>query len=285
MAHRPSIGAGILEPDIVKDEPRADGVRDGLRAGLGYDRGPDVEEQEQIPQIQRLFVDIACLQQQALDDVAALVERCGEKGQRPEANRAGDGAEYDDDERRVVTQGAEHGERRACDPATDRQVAILFVEAVGEDAVAVGQPRRQSEHLDFFGCGIARRDVAQIVEEPPLRRPSEEQRVPERGEMRLADEAREDREDEHEQEDRLERDDRAAERHDGQRVLSHGQYLAEQTDAANGLPSRALQEIVEGRIFELRQVERGGVLHDANADAIREQVAEETLNQNRGARE
>jgi len=51
------------------------------------------------------------------------------------------------------------------------------------------------------------------------------------------------------------------------------------------LPARALEVIVELRVLELREVERGGVPHEAHAHAIGEQVAEQRLHERRGARE
>ena len=56
------------------------------------------------------------------------------------------------------------------------------------------------------------------------------------------------------------------------------------TRPARALP-RALEVIVELRVLELMQIERGRVLHDADADAIREQVAEQSLDEGRRARE
>jgi hypothetical protein len=42
-----------------------------------------------------------------------------------------------------------------------------------------------------------------------------------------------------------------------------------------GLAAGALEVIVEIRILELRQIERGGVAHEAHADVVREEVAEQ----------
>ena len=56
-------------------------------------------------------------------------------------------------------------------------------------------------------------------------------------------------------------------------------------DATRRSLPRALELIVELRILELLQVERRGVLHDADADPIREQIAEQALDESRRARE
>src|SRR6185437_11873925 len=70
-----------------------------------------------------------------------------------------------------------------------------------------------------------------------------------------------------------------------QRVLRHGEELREEPDAARGLAARAFELIVEGRVLELLQVERGGVFHEQHARTIGEEVAEETLDERADARE
>ena len=50
------------------------------------------------------------------------------------------------------------------------KVFVFLVILVGQDAVAIGQPRGEAEHLDFFGGAVAGADIAEIVEHSPLRR-------------------------------------------------------------------------------------------------------------------
>ena len=52
-----------------------------------------------------------------------------------------------------------------------------------------------------------------------------------------------------------------------------------------GLPPRALELVVERGILELREVERRRVLHEPDARVIREQIAEQALDQRGRARE
>ena len=54
---------------------------------------------------------------------------------------------------------------------------------------------------------------------------------------------------------------------------------------ADGLAPRALEVVVELGILELREVERRGVLHEPHADAVGEEVAEQTFDEARRARE
>jgi hypothetical protein len=65
----------------------------------------------------------------------------------------------------------------------------------------------------------------------------------------------------------------------------HAEELREQADPPHRLPPRALEVVVELRVLELRQVERGGVLHEPHRDAVREQVAQQALHEHGGARE
>ena len=59
-------------------------------------------------------------------------------------------------------------------------------------------------------------------------------------------------------------------------ALPHAEQLYEKLNAARRPLPRPLEVIVELRILELMEVERCGVLHDSNADPIREHVAEES---------
>src|SRR4029079_3811993 len=70
---------------------------------------------------------------------------------------------------------------------------------------------------------------------------------------------------------------RHAERRERQESLCHAEDLAEQRHPSRGSLSGALEVIVEVGVLELMQVERRRVLHDPNAHAIREQVAEQSL--------
>jgi hypothetical protein len=185
----------------------------------------------------------------------------------------------------VVAGGAEQAERRAGAGAPHRQPPVVGVEAVGERLVARHQPRREPEELHLLGRAVARPHVAQVVEPAPLGGPAEEQRVAERREVRLAEHAGHHRDGEQGEQPRVERGERDDERRERQRVLPHAQQLREQPHPPRGLPPRALELVVERRVLELREVERGGVLHEAHARRVGEAVAQQALEQRRRAGE
>jgi hypothetical protein len=66
---------------------------------------------------------------------------------------------------------------------------------------------------------------------------------------------------------------RSGERDEGNEVLDRRQDQAEQGDAADRLPPRPLEAVVQLRVLELLQVKRGGVAHEVHAGAVGEEVA------------
>ncbi len=103
--------------------------------------------------------------------------------------------------------------------------------------------------------------------------------------MRLANETRQHGDDEQHEEPRRLRGKRDAQRREREDALRHAEQLREQRDATGRPLPRALEMIVERRILELVQIERRRVLHDADADPIREQVAEQAFDKPGRARE
>ena len=92
--------------------------------------------------------------------------------------------------------------------------------------------------------------------------------------MCFPDEARQRCEHQEEEEPDAEGEQRCAQRDERQRVLSEAEHLREEADAPCRIATRALEVIVELRVLELREVERRRVLHEANAHAVREKIAE-----------
>jgi hypothetical protein len=103
--------------------------------------------------------------------------------------------------------------------------------------------------------------------------------------VRLAEEARDDGDRKQDKQPRARDHERRAERDEGQRVLRHRQQLREEANPADGLSPRALEVVIEGGVLELCEVEGRRVLHEPNADVIREEVAEQTLDECRAPRE
>ena len=58
VAHRPALGVGIAEADILEDDALADRLRERLRVGRQRDGRLDVEEGEQVVEIERLAGDL-----------------------------------------------------------------------------------------------------------------------------------------------------------------------------------------------------------------------------------
>ena len=97
--------------------------------------------------------------------------------------------------------------------------------------------------------------------------------------MRLSEKARKDGEREEQEQPRIVHDERGAEREQRDEVLSHGEQHRDQADASGRLAARALQVIVEFGVFELREIQGGGVPHEADADVIGEEIAEQRLHE------
>src|SRR5689334_18931293 len=103
--------------------------------------------------------------------------------------------------------------------------------------------------------------------------------------MRLADEARKCGDDEQDEEPAAEREQCGAERGERERVLGESQYLREEADAPSRVSARTLEVVVELRVLELREVQRRRVLHEPDAHAVGEQIAEQTFDELRCAAE
>ncbi len=71
----------------------------------------------------------------------------------------------------------------------------------------------------------------------------------------------------------------AGQRNQRDEVLRCPEQQREQPDSAGRLATRALQVVVDLGVLELRQVERRGMLHQPDAEPVREEVAEQTLEQ------
>src|SRR5204863_9363915 len=99
---RPPVAARILKADVFEQEAAANWPGHAEGARLRTDRRLHLEEDEQILQVETLLVDVARREEKSLDEVAAARECRGEEGERPERDRAGDGAEEDRDVGTVV---------------------------------------------------------------------------------------------------------------------------------------------------------------------------------------
>ena len=113
MAHRPALGAGIDEADILEDEALAD--RPGKRPRIlgRQDLRPHLEEGEEIVEIERLARRRREARQQPLQKGAQAAERAGEKGEVADREVARQRAPGDVGIGEVVADGADRGEQAA----------------------------------------------------------------------------------------------------------------------------------------------------------------------------
>ena len=160
-----------------------------------------------------------------------------------------------------------------------RRLALVVL--VRQAGVAGDQVVAQAEELDLLRRGIAGRHVAEVVELPALGGPAVEEGVAEPGEVGLAEEAREHGQPQQQQEPRVEGEQRGHERGEGERALAHAEQERDEGEPTDGLSPGPLQVVVELRVLEVLQVERGGVLHQPHAHAVAEKVAEQRLHERR----
>ncbi|MNV19490.1 hypothetical protein D3C71_1103550 [compost metagenome] len=133
------------------------------------------------------------------------------------------------------------------------------------------------EDLHLLGGFHAGPDLAQVVQLAALGRPLEVERVTGRVEMRFADEGRHQR---HcQQQDQPGRVHQQAHRQagHGDGVLHLAEQLAHQVHPAHGLAPRAVQLVLQVRIFEVLQVQLGGVFHQPHAGDVGEQLGEQAV--------
>jgi hypothetical protein len=67
----------------------------------------------------------------------------------------------------------------------------------------------------------------------------------------------------------------AGQQHERHGILALGQHLAHEHGAREGLAAGPLQLVVERTVFELVEVELGGMLHETDGRLVGEQVAEQ----------
>ena len=264
------IGLGTSGAPALGDDPRLDG-----------------EEAEQILQIETLLEDLRQREEHPLGQVPALPEGGRQEGQNADRERArrpavSNHGEIDDHRiRRVVAERPHDGEERGDQAPADGQILVGVVEFLREAVVSIHQKVREPEELELLGRDVAGADVAEIVELPPLRRPRVEQGIAERGEVGLAEERGEHRHHEQDEEPGHVYRDGGAEGGERDSILHRREEQGEEPDPSHRLPPRPLQLVVHLGVLELLQVERGRVAHQLDAGSIREQVAEQALEQRR----
>ena len=191
-----------------------------------------------------------------------------------------DDREIDDDGvRRVVAQGPDRREQARYQAPAHGERLVGLVKLLREPVVAADQEVRQQ--LELLGGDVAGRDVAEIVELPALGSPGVEQRIAERGEVRLAQEGRQHGHDQQDQQPGDVHRQRHRQGDERDQVLQRGEQEGEEPDAVHRLPAGPLQPVVDLRVLELLQVECSGVAHELDAGPVGEEIAEQALQQGR----
>ena len=223
--------------------------------------------------------------EQVFEQVAQTPERVGQERQVADRENTGHRAPRDERICGVVADRADRREQSAPAGSALRDRAVCAIDRLRQHAIAIDQERIQTETLDLLRRRRAGADHAQVVELAPFRRPLVVDRVALRVEMQLADECRHDGNDQ--QHDQPRRIDHQAdgEAQDGHDILRLAEQLRQQRTAAGDLAPRAVEAILQVGVLEVLQVERGGVLHEANAGRVRIHLRQQRIDQRDDAAE
>ncbi len=213
-----------------------------------------------------------------LFDIAARAgEGAGEEREGAERQGPGDGAGEDDDISAVIAAGGDQIQERTEGGAADGNGLVFGKDAFGDVTVTIGEVIAQAEDLDLLGAVGAGSEIAEVIELAALGRPFVKDGIGEGGEMGFAEESGNNGGDEEHHQPGRKDDQAGGERDKADAVLGDVQERGEQRDAAGGLAAGAFELVMEDRVFKGDQVEAGGVLHEADADAVGEAVGEKAV--------
>ena len=167
--------------------------------------------------------------------------------------------------------------------AAQREPPVGGVEARRRAAVALDQEAIEAEDLHFLRGLDAGRGLAHVVELAPLRRAGEVERVALRVEVRLAEERRDQRQQQQHDEPRRVDQQAGGEARDGHHVLRLVEELAHQRHAPAGLAARALELVLQLAVLEILEVERGRMLHQPQARRVADPLREQRVDQRHDA--
>ena len=224
----------------------------------------DLEEGEQVIEVQRLSGHLREPHEQAFQQLPQAAETAREEGEVADREIALHRAPCDVCVGDVVAQRAQRRQQRAPGRAPARQLAVGGVELVRQFAEAGDEEAVEVEDLHLFRRFHARAHLADVFELATFRRPLEIQRIAQRIEMRLADEGGNQRH--RQQHDQPRRVDQQAGREADHRdhVLHLAEQLAHQVHASHRLATRAVELVLQVGIFEVLQVQRRRVFHQAS---------------------
>ena len=276
-AQRPALGAGVAEAHVLEAEAAGDRPRHRQRPGRRGDSRLDREEGEQVVQVQRLAGDLGEADQQPLQQLPQATEAAGQESQVADGEVAVHRAPGDVGVGHVVAQRAERGEQRPPHGPSAGEGAVGAEERLGQLAVTGDHVAMEVEDLHLLRGFHARAHLPHVLELAALRRPGEVERVAQGVEVRFADEGRDQRD--RQQQDQPGRIDQQpdGEADDGDRVLDLPEQLAHQVRAAHGLAPGALELVLQLRVLEVGEVQRGRVLHQAHAGGVGEQLRQQRI--------
>ena len=253
-----------------------------MASGLGTDRRLHLEELDEVRQEQRLVGDVRERGEERLDAAVRPDERSGEELQVAPAQIAVHRPEDDVRVRAVVAARADEREERARQQTAACEADVLVVELIGELRVFAGDERREPEQLQLFRCFLACSELSQVIEAPASRRLLDVERVAEEREVAFTHERRHHRQHQQREQPWREVGDARREGEDGDALLQQRTERVDHADAVGCLDARALERIVERRIFVGAQVEPRGVRHHPHADVAGEAIGQQRIEEAAG---
>ena len=184
---------GISKGDIPELESLPNWPRHPQTIHLRLHRRLHLEERQQIGKEQRLVGNAGSRREDLLQVRARLHDGVRQQVELADiAVLPADRPPDHEDIRAVVAQRCDNPQQAARNQLPSRQRDVLFVDLLGERGEAAGEELAQVEELQFLGTLAAARDLPQIVHLPLGRRLAEVLRVAQEGEVRLAQEGRQD---------------------------------------------------------------------------------------------
>ncbi len=283
-AQHPLVAAWVPEGDVAElDLLRAGPRRRERRKPPGQLASrPDVQVGEEVGHEEAVLVQAADGGQRRLDRRLPLAEDREIKGEVAQRDRAHRRADRHERIGAVERSQRDQPERDSGNALAQGEGTVLGVELLEQRAVALQDQRRQIEQLHFLHVRVAGQDPFQVVLPPAFRRPPGVE--PERlaRVAGLGDEGRHrgGGDQQHGPGGEPDQQDRVADQ-DEELLQQRGGLQRHAERAIARLAPRVLHLVVEVRVLEVAQLQRGGLFQDHGVDVIAErgahQVAEERL--------
>ena len=213
-----------------------------------------------------------------------LAEQHQVHGHAADGDAAAHGRDGDPGVRGIQRRGGEQAQGEAPAVAADRERAILVIKAREDVAVAREEARAEAVEAHFLGVILARQHGLEIHLHARFRRAPAKQAEGIAGELGLGDECRHAGEQQHDDGPGREMDQQHAKTQQRDGVLQQAKGAHHQAQRpARSLAPRAGELVVELRVFEMRKVERQGLLENHHVDTLAELRAQQRLAQRQAA--